>query len=119
MLQCCNQDSLRHTDRWKAWARVAQDVMEDIDRDRREWNLNEVDPCDKDVWRSSVRSVMHAASQLPGRSPLMWMMLLHLHVNLNANDDMIEYYGFQNFVGKNLPPMIFYYRKSLFNVVLA
>ena len=31
------------------------------ERDRREWNLNEVDPCDRDVWRSSVRSVMHAA----------------------------------------------------------
>ena len=43
--------------------------MEDIDRDRREWNLNEVDPCDKDVWRSSVRSAMRAASQLPGGEP--------------------------------------------------
>ena len=34
---------------------------------------NKVDPCDKDVWRSSVRSakktVMCAASQLPGREP--------------------------------------------------
>ena len=46
-----------------------------------------VDPCDKAVWRSSVRSVMCAASQLPGGEPLMCMMLLHLHVNLNANDD--------------------------------
>ena len=41
----------------------------DIDRDRREWNLNEIDLCDKDVWRSSARSAMHAASQLPGREP--------------------------------------------------
>ena len=48
---------------------AAQDVMEDIGRDCREWNLNEVDPCDKDVWRSSVRSDMRAASQLPGREP--------------------------------------------------
>ena len=39
------------------------------ERDRREWNLNEVDPCDKNVWGSSVRSAMHAASQLPGREP--------------------------------------------------
>ena len=39
------------------------------ERDRREWNLNQDDPCDKDVWRSSVRSDMHAASQLPGREP--------------------------------------------------
>ena len=39
------------------------------ERDRREWNLNEVDPCDRDVWRSSVRSAMHAASQIPGQEP--------------------------------------------------
>ena len=31
--------------------------------------FNEVDPCDRDVWRSSVRSAMHAASQLPGSEP--------------------------------------------------
>ena len=29
----------------------------------------EVDPCDKDVWRSIVRSAMRAASQLPGGEP--------------------------------------------------
>ena len=39
------------------------------ERDRHEWNLNKVDPCDKDVWRSSVRSAMHAANQLPGGEP--------------------------------------------------
>ena len=39
------------------------------ERDRREWNLNKVDPCDRDVWRSSVRSDMRAASQLPGKKP--------------------------------------------------
>ena len=38
-------------------------------RDRREWNLNEVDPCDRDVLRSSVKSAMRAASQLPGKEP--------------------------------------------------
>ena len=37
-----------------------------IERACCEWNLNKVDPCDKDVWRSSVRSAMRAASQLPG-----------------------------------------------------
>ena len=31
--------------------------------------LNEVDPCDKDVWRSSVRSAICAASQPPGGEP--------------------------------------------------
>ena len=39
------------------------------ERDRLEWNLNKVGPCDRDVWRSSVRSVMHAASQLPVKEP--------------------------------------------------
>ena len=39
------------------------------ERNPHEWNLNKVDPCDKDVWRSSARSAMHAASQLPGREP--------------------------------------------------
>ena len=34
-----------------------------------EWKLNKVDPCDRDVWRSSVRSAMCAASHLPGRDP--------------------------------------------------
>ena len=35
------------------------------ERDHCEWNLNEVDLCNKDVWRSSVRSAMRADSQLP------------------------------------------------------
>ena len=39
------------------------------ERDRREWKLSQVGPCDWDVWRSSVRSAMRAASQLPGREP--------------------------------------------------
>ena len=42
------------------------------ERDLREWNLNEVDPCDMDIlWRSRVRSAMRAASQLhvPGKEP--------------------------------------------------
>ena len=56
-------------------------------RDRRERNLNKVDPCDRDVWRSSVRSAMCAASQLPGKEPTdVDDALLHLHVNLNDDD---------------------------------
>ena len=39
------------------------------ERDRREWKLNKVDPSDRDVWRSNVRSAMCAASQLPGGKP--------------------------------------------------
>ena len=27
---------------------------------------HEVDPCDRDMWRSIVRTAMRAASQLPG-----------------------------------------------------
>ena len=30
---------------------------------------------------------MHAASQLPGRGPLMWMLPLYLHVYQNSDDD--------------------------------
>ena len=51
-----------------------------IDRDLREWKLNEFDPSDRDVLKSNERSAMRAASQLPGGGLLMWMMLLHLHV---------------------------------------
>ena len=39
------------------------------ERDRREWKLSATDPHDRDTWRSSVRSAMHAASHLPGRGP--------------------------------------------------
>ena len=39
------------------------------ERDRRQWNLSEVDSSYKDMWRSRVRSAMHAASQLPGGGP--------------------------------------------------
>ena len=37
-----------------------------------------------------MRSAMCAASQLPGKGPLMWMMLLHLHVTQKSDydDDM-------------------------------
>ena len=58
-------------------------------RDLRERKLNEVDPCDREVWRSNVRYAMRAASKLhvPGGGALMWMMLLHLHLPLNLNAD--------------------------------
>ena len=39
------------------------------ERDSCEWYLNEVDQCDKDVWRSGVKSAMCAASNLAGRGP--------------------------------------------------
>ena len=39
------------------------------ERDCREWKLSALDPHDRHSWRSSVRSAMRAASQLPGRGP--------------------------------------------------
>ena len=57
------------------------------ERDRREWNFNVADPCDRDVWRSSVRLPCVKLASYLERSPLMWMILLHLHINLNDDDD--------------------------------
>ena len=51
------------------------------ERDCREWKLTTVDPQERSTWRSGVRSAMRAASQLPGKGPLVRMMPLHLHVN--------------------------------------
>ena len=51
------------------------------ERDCREWKLSAIHPHARDTWRSGVRSAMHAASQLPGRGPLMWILPLYLHAN--------------------------------------
>ena len=37
------------------------------ERDCREWKLSATNPHDRNMWRSGVRSAMHAASQLSGR----------------------------------------------------
>ena len=42
------------------------------ERDPREWKLSAIGPHDRDTWRSGVRPAMRAASQLPGRDPLLW-----------------------------------------------
>ena len=57
--------------------------MEETENDCHEWRLMTVDPQERSTWTSDVREAMHAASQLPGRGPLMWMMPLHLHINKN------------------------------------
>ena len=44
-----------------------------------EWKLSAIDPHDRDTWRSGVRSAMRAASQLPGRGTLLWILPLYLH----------------------------------------
>ena len=38
-------------------------------RDCREWKLSAINPHDRNMWRSGVRSAMRAASQLSGRGP--------------------------------------------------
>ena len=57
------------------------------ERDCREWKLSAINPHDRRTWRSGVRSDMRAASQLSGRGPLMWMLLLYLHVNQKSDYD--------------------------------
>ena len=39
------------------------------EKDFCEWKLTTVDPQERSVWRSGLRSAMRAASQLPGRGP--------------------------------------------------
>ena len=39
------------------------------ERDCREWKLSVINPHERNMWRSGVRSAMCAASQLPGRGP--------------------------------------------------
>ena len=39
------------------------------ERDCCEWRLTTVDPQERSIWRSGLRSAMHAASQLPRKGP--------------------------------------------------
>ena len=57
------------------------------ERDCREWKLLAMDPHDRHTWRPGVRSTMHAASQLFGSGPLMFMLPLYLHVNHISDED--------------------------------
>ena len=49
-----------------------------------------------------MRFAMHAASQLPGRGPLMWMMPLHLHVNQKSDYDIMIYEALHPFHSLNM-----------------
>ena len=64
------------------------------ERDRREWKLNQVDPYDRDVCRSSVRSAMRTASQLPGTEPTDVDVTPATALNLYAaaDDDFLFYH---------------------------
>ena len=57
------------------------------ERDPREWKLSAIDPHDRETWRSSVRSAMRAASHLPWRGPLLWILPVYLHVSRKSDDD--------------------------------
>ena len=57
------------------------------ERDCREWKLWAIDPHDRNTWRSGVRSAMCAASRLQEGGPLMWILLLYLHINKKSDDD--------------------------------
>ena len=60
------------------------------ERDCREWKLSAINPHDRNMWKSGVRSAMRAASQLSGRGPTDVDVALYLHVNQKSNyDDMI------------------------------
>ena len=39
------------------------------ERECRDWKLLAINPHDRNIWRSGVRSAMHAASQLSGMGP--------------------------------------------------
>ena len=83
---------MQHADRRKAWARAFQDDLEDTYRENivsgNSTRLT-LHPCDRDVWRSSVRSAMPAASRLPGRehTDVDDAPASACYVNLNADDD--------------------------------
>ena len=50
--------------------REAQANMEETDRERLPWvEAHDIDPQERSIWRSGVRSTMRAASQLPGKGP--------------------------------------------------
>ena len=66
------KDSVWHADRRKAWtvpgcSEISWSSL--TERSCRECKLNEHDPCDRDVWRSNLRSAMPVASQLSGGEP--------------------------------------------------
>ena len=54
-----------------------------------DWKLTIAGPQERSTWRSGKRSAICAASQLPGRGPLMWMVPLHLYVNQKSDYDMM------------------------------
>ena len=61
----CSVEQLRHIEGPLGPGQPKMTLETLTEKDCFEWNLNTVDSCDWGEWRSSVRSAMHAASQLP------------------------------------------------------
>ena len=65
------------------------------ERDCREWKLSAINPHDRNMWRSGVRSAVRATSQLSWRGPLMWILPLYLHINQKSDYDIGIWYTVQ------------------------
>ena len=63
-----NKDSLRHGDRRRVWVKEAKDDIEETYRERPLLleTQREVGPCNRDVWRSNVRSASYPATWKEG-----------------------------------------------------
>ena len=59
------------------------------ERDCREWKLSAINPHDRNMWRSGVRSAMRAASLLSRRGPTDVDVAPVLQVNQKSDYDMI------------------------------
>ena len=64
------------------------------EKDCRQWKLSAMNPHDRHTWRSGMRSTMCAASQLPWKGLLMWMLpcICTLIKNLMMMDDDVYIY---------------------------
>ena len=65
----------------------ARESKADMEDNCREWKLTTVEPQERSTWRLGVRPALRAASQLTGEDTLMWMIVLHLHVNQKSDYD--------------------------------
>ena len=65
------QDSLSHkVERKRGPGRPKMTWKQLTERNCREWKLSAINPHDRYMWRSGLRSAMCAASQLSGRGPI-------------------------------------------------
>ena len=88
MLQRCSQDSLWHTDCWKAWAWEAQDDLEAAGREGLQSGSSQLSTFVIETPGDLVWDLpwVQQASYLEG-GPLLWILPLYLHVNQKSDDD--------------------------------